>query len=94
MGCASRDMGVFVDDDDKAYLMSEDVGYAHSLENTRCLLDTQRKHGLRIFELSQDYLSVDKLVHLFPENFESPAMIKQNGLYYLFGSQLTCKRSH
>ncbi|KAH7186591.1 glycosyl hydrolase [Fusarium oxysporum] len=72
MGCASRDMGVFVDDDDKAYLMSED-----------------RKHGLRIFELSQDYLSVDKLVHLFPENFESPAMIKQNGLYYLFGSQLT-----
>ncbi|RKK79571.1 hypothetical protein BFJ68_g16239 [Fusarium oxysporum] len=67
MGCASRDMGVFVDDDDKAYLMSED-----------------RKHGLRIFELSQDYLSVDKLVHLFPENFESPAMIKQNGLYYLF----------
>lgn len=35
MGCASRDMGVFVDDDDKAYLMSEDVGCAHSLENTR-----------------------------------------------------------
>ncbi|CAI6088190.1 unnamed protein product [Clonostachys chloroleuca] len=73
MGCESRDMGVFVDDDDKAYLMSED-----------------RKHGLRIFQLSQDYLSIDKLVHLFSENFESPAMIKQNGLYYLFGSQLTC----
>ncbi|KAM0421159.1 hypothetical protein ACHAPT_011051 [Fusarium lateritium] len=72
MECASRDMGVFVDDDDKAYLMSED-----------------RKHGVRIFELSEDYLSVAKLVHLFPEHLESPAMVKQNGLYYLFASQLT-----
>ncbi|WAO96867.1 Alpha-L-rhamnosidase [Fusarium falciforme] len=72
LGFESRDIGVFVDDDDKAYLMSED-----------------RPNGLRIYELSNDYLSVTKMLHLFPEHLESPATIKRNGIYYLLASQLT-----
>ncbi|RSL67567.1 hypothetical protein CEP53_002973 [Fusarium sp. AF-6] len=71
-GFESRDIGVFVDDDDKAYLMSED-----------------RPNGLRFYELSNDYLSVTKMLHLFPEHLESPAMIKRDGIYYLLASQLT-----
>ncbi|KAI8649440.1 Alpha-L-rhamnosidase [Fusarium sp. Ph1] len=71
-GFESRDIGVFVDDDDKAYLMSED-----------------RPNGVCFYELSTDYLSVNKMLHLFPEHLESPAMIKRNGTYYLLASQLT-----
>ncbi|KAL3489601.1 glycosyl hydrolase [Aspergillus germanicus] len=72
LGFESRDMGVFVDDDDKGYLICED-----------------RPNGIHIFELSEGYLSVVKQVHLFPEHLESPAMIKRDGLYYLFASGLT-----
>ncbi|RTE75098.1 hypothetical protein BHE90_010423 [Fusarium euwallaceae] len=72
LGFESRDIGVFVDDDDKAYLMSED-----------------RPNGLRFYELSNDYLSVTKMLHLFSEHLESPAMIKRDGVYYLLASQLT-----
>ncbi|RSM01936.1 hypothetical protein CEP52_008277 [Fusarium oligoseptatum] len=68
LGFESRDIGVFVHDDDKAYL---------------------RPDGLRFYELSNDYLSATKMLHLFPEHLESPAMIKRNGVYYLFASQLT-----
>ncbi|KAI8712120.1 Alpha-L-rhamnosidase [Fusarium sp. LHS14.1] len=71
LGFESRDIGVFVDDDDKAYLMSED-----------------RPNGLRFYELFNDYLSVTKMLHLFPEHLESPAMIKRDGIYYLLASQL------
>ncbi|KAL3439913.1 glycosyl hydrolase [Aspergillus insuetus] len=72
LGYESRDMGVFVDDNDKGYLICED-----------------RPNGIHIFELSQDYLSIVNQVHLFPEHLESPAMIKRDGLYYLFASGLT-----
>ncbi|KAL2843344.1 glycosyl hydrolase [Aspergillus pseudoustus] len=72
LGYESRDMGVFIDDDYKGYLLCED-----------------RPNGIHIFELSDDYLSIVKQVHLFPEHLESPAMIKRDGLYYLFASGLT-----
>ncbi|KAL4864362.1 glycosyl hydrolase [Aspergillus spectabilis] len=72
MGFESRDMDVFIDEDDKGYLISED-----------------RPNGVHIFELSSDYQAVVKHVHMFPEHLESPAMIKKDGLYYLFASGLT-----
>ncbi|KAL3482556.1 glycosyl hydrolase [Aspergillus germanicus] len=72
MGFESRDMGVFIDEDEKGYLLCED-----------------RPNGIHIFKLSDDYLSVVRQVHLFPEHMESPAMIKKDGLYYLFASGLT-----
>ncbi|KAE8154278.1 glycosyl hydrolase [Aspergillus avenaceus] len=72
LGYQSRDMGLFKDDDDTAYLLTED-----------------RKNGLRINKLNDEYTNVTEAIHLFPESIESPAMIKQDGVYFLFGSQLT-----
>ncbi|KAK3388524.1 glycosyl hydrolase [Sordaria brevicollis] len=76
LGFESRDMGLFKDDDGKAYLLTED-----------------RKNGLRINLLSPDYLSLSPSspgsVHLFPQQIESPALLKVSGRYYMFGSHLT-----
>ncbi|KAF9641218.1 putative glycosyl hydrolase family 43 protein [Lasiodiplodia theobromae] len=74
LGFQSRDMGLFKDDDGKAYLMTED-----------------RENGLRINALTDDYLNVtgDSSVYRFDEKYESPAMVKVDGTYYLFASQLT-----
>ncbi|ORY11419.1 galactan 1,3-beta-galactosidase [Clohesyomyces aquaticus] len=68
----SRDMGLFVDDDDKGYLLTED-----------------RKNGLRIDLLSDDYLTVKASTYLWKDSIEAPAMIKKNGVYFMFGSKLT-----
>ncbi|KAG9080544.1 hypothetical protein FRC06_006454, partial [Ceratobasidium sp. 370] len=68
----SRDMTVYKDTDENAYLFTE-----------------QRGHGLAIYKLKDNYLSVDTLVHKFGETYESPAVIKSNGVYFVFGSGLT-----
>ncbi|GAA4690229.1 Glycosyl hydrolases family 43 [Promicromonospora umidemergens] len=87
LGNISRDIGVFVDhdgtdDDGTGYLLSED-----------------REHGLHIYRLSADYLAVEEIVATTltppsdhpagPHGYESPALVKVDGLYYLFGSELT-----
>ncbi|KIR62174.1 hypothetical protein TK50_27160 [Micromonospora haikouensis] len=77
LGNESRDIGVFTDDDGTSYLMSED-----------------RPHGLHLYRLSPDLLTVDELVSttLTPagtHGYESPTMVRHDGLYYLFGSDLT-----
>jgi hypothetical protein len=72
LGFESRDEGVFVDDDGKAYLLTED-----------------RKNGLRIDSLSDDYLSVKSATYVWKEKIEAPAVIKKNGVYFMFGSKLT-----
>ncbi|KAF2644322.1 galactan 1,3-beta-galactosidase [Massarina eburnea CBS 473.64] len=72
LGFESRDQGVFVDDDNKGYLLTED-----------------RKNGLRIDLLSDDYLTVNSSTYLWADSIEAPAMIKKNGVYFMFGSKLT-----
>ncbi|MFF0079198.1 RICIN domain-containing protein [Streptomyces canus] len=76
LGNLSRDLGLFQDTDGTAYLLSED-----------------RNNGLRIDRLSADYLSVDSAVAVLGSSgsgsVEAPAMVKINGLYYVFGSHLT-----
>lgn len=82
LGNASRDIGVFADDDGTGYLMSED-----------------RENGLHVYRLSPDYLAVEEVVSTTltppsdhpagPHGYESPAMVKVDGTYYLFGSELT-----
>lgn len=67
----SRDIGIFKDDDGKAYLLSED-----------------RNNGLRIDLLSPDFLSVAGPVTIL-DDYEAPAMVKVDGLYYLFASHLS-----
>ncbi|KAJ5099173.1 carbohydrate-binding module family 35 protein [Penicillium argentinense] len=73
-GNTSRDMTLFKDDDGSGYLISED-----------------RPNGLHIYKLTDDYHNVSSETYLFPDpgNVEAPALIKRDGLYYLFGSHLS-----
>ncbi|KAH7252879.1 hypothetical protein B0J15DRAFT_398801 [Fusarium solani] len=71
--------------------MSEDVSYFAGTQLIAANVRYQRPIGLRFYELSNDYLSVTKMLHLFPEHLESPAMIKRNGIYCLLASQLTSR---
>lgn len=77
LGNISRDIGVY-QEDGVGYLLSED-----------------RENGLHIYRLRDDYLAVEEIVATLrqvprPEiGYESPALVKHEGLYYLFGSDLT-----
>ncbi|KAF1943383.1 Arabinanase/levansucrase/invertase [Clathrospora elynae] len=72
LGFQSRDSSVYVDDDGKGYLLTED-----------------RQNGLRINALSADYLTVSMNVFTWKEKYEAPALIKKNGVYFMFASQLS-----
>ena len=76
-GNISRDIGVFQDEDGAGYLISED-----------------REHGTHIYRLSGDYHSVVEDVACergtnYEYGYEAPTIIRHEGLYYWFGSQLT-----
>lgn len=51
----------------------------------------QRPTGLHIYKLTDDYHNVSSETYLFPDpgNIEAPALMKRDGLYYLFGSHLS-----
>lgn len=74
LGFESRDMGLFKDTDGTGYLLTED-----------------RANGLRIDKLTSDYLDVASATYNFgmSADFEAPAMVKVNGVYFMFGSHLT-----
>lgn len=74
LGFESRDQGLFQDTDGKAYLLTED-----------------RPNGLRINALTADYLNTtgSSSVYLWNRSIESPAILKQGGYYFMFGSLLT-----
>jgi hypothetical protein len=40
-------------------------------------------------KLSSDYLSVESNVYTFTADYEAPALVKSNGVYFMFASQLT-----
>ena len=74
---------------------SRDIGLFQDTNGTAYLLTEDRANGLRIDELSSNYLSVVSAgstnggsVALFPD-YEAPAMVKANGRYYLLASHLT-----
>jgi Glycosyl hydrolases family 43. len=76
LGNVSRDIGVY-QEGGVGYLLSED-----------------RKNGLHIYRLAPDHLSVEAIVTTtlkddLSHGYESPAMVRHDGLYYLFGSDLT-----
>lgn len=52
-------------------------------------LTRQRRNGLRINALSDDYLTVQRNVYTWKEKYEAPAVVKKNGVYFMFASQLT-----
>jgi hypothetical protein len=67
---------------------SRDIGLFQDSDGTAYLLSEDRANGLRIDELSSDYLSVTSAVAVLPD-YEAPAMMKIGGTYYIFGSHLT-----
>ena len=77
LGNLSRDIGVY-QEDGVGYLLSED-----------------RDNGLQIYRLRDDYLGVaEAVITLRQQNrpeigYESPALVRHDGRYYLFGSDLT-----
>jgi len=77
LGNESRDIGVF-QEGTAGYLLSED-----------------RSNGLQIYRLRDDYLGADSIVATLrqqdrPElGYESPTLVKHEGRYFLFGSDLT-----
>jgi hypothetical protein len=77
LGNLSRDIGVY-QEGGTGYLLSED-----------------RDHGLHIYRLRDDYLGVQELVVTLRQQnrpdigYESPALVRHDGRYYLFGSDLT-----
>ncbi|KAF6815910.1 glycosyl hydrolase family 43 protein [Colletotrichum musicola] len=72
LGFQSRDIGVYKDDDGKAYLLTED-----------------REYGTRIMKMTDDYLDIEEITFGWEYFAESPALVKRNGYYYIFGSHLT-----
>lgn len=96
LGFQSRDMGLYKDDDGSAYLLTEDVSALNPSKHNIIIDMTdpnyvflQRVNGLRIDKLSADYLSVASNVYTWAEKYEAPAVIKKNGVYFMFASQLT-----
>ncbi|MFF5715036.1 RICIN domain-containing protein [Streptomyces sp. NPDC012756] len=67
---------------------SRDIGLFQETDGSAYLLTEDRANGLRIDKLSADYLSVSSSVALV-DDYESPALVRANGRYYLFGSHLT-----
>jgi hypothetical protein len=74
-GQMSRDMTVYMDDDNKAYLITA----------------SEENQTLHIHELSKDYTGfTGKYYRVFPGGRnEAPAIFKKDGRYYLFTSGLT-----
>ncbi|KJK67249.1 Glycosyl hydrolases family 43 [Aspergillus parasiticus SU-1] len=68
---------------------SRDMGLYKDDDGTGYLLTEDRPNGLRINKLTDDFTNVTETTHLFPEHVEAPALYKQDGVYFLFGSQLT-----
>lgn len=74
-GYMSRDCGLFVDDDQKAYFISA----------------TNENYDLNLYLLTADYLKVDKLAALLFKggHREAPVIFKREGTYFLLTSGAT-----
>lgn len=74
-GQMSRDMNLFVDDDEQGYHITA----------------SEENQTLLISKLSDDYLSLtDDFVRVFPgETNEAPAIFKKDGKYFMFSSYTT-----
>ncbi|KAJ2977501.1 hypothetical protein NUW58_g7790 [Xylaria curta] len=68
---------------------SRDLGLFKDDDGIGYLLTEDRQNGLRIEQLSADYLSVSKSTYLWKDSVEAPAIFKRQGIYYMFGSKLT-----
>ncbi|ROW10041.1 hypothetical protein VPNG_06514 [Cytospora leucostoma] len=67
---------------------SRDIGLFQDDDGSAYLLSEDRKNGLRIDSLTDDYLNVSSAVYLF-DDYEAPALVKKDGYYFLFASHLS-----
>jgi Ricin-type beta-trefoil lectin domain/Glycosyl hydrolases family 43 len=67
---------------------SFDMGLFQDSNGAAYLMSEDNGHGLHIYALSSDYLSVSSLVAVLPDH-EAPTMFKANGTYFLLGSSLS-----
>ncbi|KAL0934923.1 glycosyl hydrolase family 43 protein [Colletotrichum truncatum] len=68
---------------------SRDIGLYKDDDGSAYLLTEDREYGTRIMKLTDDYLDVKEITFGWQYFAESPALVKRNGLYYIFGSHLT-----
>ncbi|KAJ4192439.1 Hypothetical protein NCS54_01449700 [Fusarium falciforme] len=68
---------------------SRDMGLFKDDDGSAYLMTEDREYGTRIMALSEDYLNVTKITFEWQYFAESPAMLKKNGYYFIFGSHLT-----
>ncbi|KAF7719546.1 Galactan 1,3-beta-galactosidase [Penicillium ucsense] len=68
---------------------SRDMNLFKDDDGSAYLLTEDRPNGLRINRLTDDYTGVASNVYLWPDHIEAPAMFKKDGVYFMFGSQLT-----
>ncbi|KAM0210745.1 hypothetical protein ACHAQD_010621 [Fusarium lateritium] len=68
---------------------SRDMGLFKDDDGSAYLMTEDREYGTRIMSLSDDYLNVTDITYEWEYFAESPAMLKQNGYYFIFGSHLT-----
>nr|WP_203606843.1 RICIN domain-containing protein [Streptomyces sp. SID11385] len=72
---------------------SKDIGVYQDTDGSGYLLRRDPASGLRVERLAGDYLTVESTVAVFPD-YESPAVVKSGGRYYLLASHLTGWRTN
>jgi hypothetical protein len=73
---------------------SRDIGQFIDDDGTAYLISEDRPNGFHIYQLSDDYLSVDKDVCLLTNHLEGGALVHYDGLYYVIGSHLSGWRAN
>ena len=68
---------------------SRDIGQFIDDDGSAYLIFEDRPNGFHIARLSDDYLNVERDVHLFPNHLEGGAVVHYDGWYYAIGSALT-----
>jgi hypothetical protein len=68
---------------------SRDIGQFIDDDGQAYLISEDRPNGFHIYQLSDDYLSIEKDVCLIPEHLEGGAIVHFDGLYCVVGSHLT-----
>ncbi|OHE94374.1 glycosyl hydrolase family 43 protein [Colletotrichum orchidophilum] len=68
---------------------SRDIGIFKDDDGSAYLLSEDREYGTRIIKLTDDYLDVAEVTFGWEYFAESPALVKRDGTYFIFGSHLT-----
>ncbi|KAL4968301.1 glycosyl hydrolase family 43 protein [Aspergillus stella-maris] len=68
---------------------SRDIGLFKDGDGTGYLLSEDREYGTRIIRLTDDYLDVEEVTFGWEYFAESPALVKREENYFIFGSHLT-----